>query len=372
MPFVPDHVYLTWHDGVGRSPPGIVSSDAAVSDGRELKSQELRSLVAQLADHCLAYRRPLASRAFLQLATTLPPFLAIFAIMLWSVANGYCLALLLAIPAGGLLVRIFIIQHDCGHGSFFASRSANTWLGRMLSILTMTPFDCWKRAHTLHHATSGNLSRRGTGDITTLTVSEYLALSRWRRLRYRVYRAPLVLIGIGAPLNFMVLQRLPFAGALPWRVVWRSVGLLNVALIATYGSLACALGVGLLATAGLPVLLVGAWIGGWLFYVQHQFEDTAWNRSEAWDMQLAALAGSSYYVLPRVLQWFTGNIGLHHVHHLNSRIPNYRLQSCIDDHAVLGTFNRLSLRESIRCLSLALWDEDKGKLVRFSSIATAA
>lgn len=327
-------------------------------------------LARDVARHCAAFREPIPKLAVRQVADTLLPYLILCALMLGMAANGYALLTLpLAVPAGGLLVRLFIIQHDCGHGSFLPSRRGNDWLGRALSLLTVTPYDSWKRAHALHHASTGDLSRRGTGDIHTLTVREYLALPRRSRLRYRLYRNPLILIVLGSPLNFLLLQRLPSGVGLPWRTAWRDVLALNAALFAGLALLTVAVGgVGTVLWVFLPVISVAAWIGGWLFYVQHQYEETVWEEADTWDFHRAALGGSSYYVLPRVLQWFTGNVGLHHVHHLNSRIPNYRLQECLDGHEILGRVGRLTLRDSLGCLNLALWDEDARKLVGFARV----
>ncbi|MET7247063.1 fatty acid desaturase [Methylobacterium sp. EM32] len=335
---------------------------------------DVAALAREVARHCAAYRDPVPRLALRQVANTLLPYLAVCALMLWAAAYGHQLWVLpLAVPAGGLLVRLFIIQHDCGHGSFLPSRAANDALGRCLSLLTVTPYDSWKRAHALHHASTGDLSRRGTGDIHTLTVREYLALSRWQRLRYRLYRNPFILIVLGSPLNFLVLHRFPFGGGLPWRTAWRDVLVLDLALAAMVAALAVAVGgIGPVLWVLLPVVSVAAWIGGWLFYVQHQYEETVWEGPEAWDFHRAALGGSSYYVLPAILQWFTGNVGLHHIHHVNSRIPNYRLQECLDGHATLGEVGRLTLRDSLRCLGLALWDEDARKLIGFSGLRVAA
>jgi len=332
--------------------------------------ENIATLAKQVARHCAAYREPVPSRAILQLANTLVPYLALCAAMLWGAANGHWLpVLLLTLPAGGLLVRLFIIQHDCGHGSFLHSPAANDRLGRVVSLLTLTPYDSWKRAHAIHHASTGNLGRRGSGDIETLTVREYLALSRWGRLRYRLYRNPLVLIVIGAPVNFLLLQRLPFCIGLPWRSAWRDVLALDIALAALFGALVFATGgIGPVVGALLPAICVASWIGGWLFYVQHQYEDTVWDHAENWDFHRAALGGSSYYVLPPILRWLTGNVGLHHIHHLNSRIPNYRLQECLEGHALLGQVGRLTLADSLRCVRLALWDEDTRKLVGFHHV----
>jgi omega-6 fatty acid desaturase (delta-12 desaturase) len=331
---------------------------------------DVAALAREVTRHCAAFREPDLRLALRQLANTVLPYLALCALMMGCVVQGHPLFVLpLAVPAGGLLVRVFILQHDCGHGSFLSSRSANDGLGRALSLLTLTPYDSWKRAHALHHASTGDLSRRGTGDVHTLTVREYLVLSPWGRVRYRLYRNPFILIVLGSPLNFLILQRMPFGVGLPWRTAWRDVLALDLGLAVLLGALAVASGgIGPVLWMVLPTVSVAAWIGGWLFYVQHQYEETLWEDGGAWDFHRAALGGSSYYVLPRVLQWFTGNVGLHHVHHLNSRIPNYRLQACLDGHAMLGQVGRLTLRDSLRCLGLALWDEDARRLVGFSRL----
>ena len=328
------------------------------------------AVARDLARHCAAYRMPVQKIALRQLANSVLPYLALCALMLWLTALGYGpLVLPLAVLAGGLLVRLFIIQHDCGHGSFLSSRERNDRLGRALSLLTVTPYDSWKRAHALHHASTGDLSRRGTGDIHTLTVSEYLGRSFWGRLRYRLYRNPLILIVLGSPLNFLLLQRFPSGVGLPWRTAWRDVLALNTGLAAAATIIALAVGgIAPVLWVFLPVITVAAWIGGWLFYVQHQYDDTVWEDATSWDYYRAALGGSSYYVLPLLLQWFTGNVELHHIHHLNSRIPNYRLQECLDGHASLGEIGRLTLRDSIKCLGLTLWDEERRKMVGFASV----
>ncbi|MBB2961410.1 fatty acid desaturase [Methylobacterium sp. R2-1] len=347
-----------------------LNSPATYRLADEASRTDEAKLAQEVARHCAAFREPIPRLAFRQVADTLLPYLILCALMLSLAANGYeLLTLPLALPAGGLLVRLFIIQHDCGHGSFLPSRRGNDWLGRALSLLTVTPYDSWKRAHALHHASTGDLSRRGTGDVCTLTVREYLNLPRWGRVRYRLYRNPLILIGLGSPINFLVMQRFPNGVGLPWRTAWRNVLALDAVLLVVLGALAFTTGgLGPVLWVLLPVVSVAAWIGGWLFYVQHQYEETVWEEADAWDFHLAALGGSSYYVLPRVLQWFTGNVGLHHVHHLNSRIPNYRLQECLDGHEILGRVGRLTLHDSLACLKLALWDEDARKMVGFARL----
>jgi omega-6 fatty acid desaturase (delta-12 desaturase) len=282
-----------------------------------------------------------------------------------SLQVGYWLTLLLAVPTAFLLVRLFIVQHDCGHGSFFRSPRAADVVGSVLGVLTLTPYHYWKRTHALHHATSGKLDHRGFGDINTLTVEEYFASSRWERFKYRVYRHPLVLFGIGPVLHFFVLHRLPTIVPRGWTrerrsILWTDVGL--VALVVAVGSL---VGYEALARVHLPVAVLSCIVGVWLFYVQHQFEPTYWAHDPEWTYDAAALQGSSYYRLPAALQWATGNIGLHHVHHLNARIPNYRLQDVLEAHPELRRVPTLTLRESLQCVRLTLWDERGGKLVPF-------
>ncbi len=327
-----------------------------------------RDMVRRPTRHCLAFRDARDGRALWQVATTLPPFLGLSGLLIWGAATGQYLLLLLALPAAGLLVRIFTIQHDCGHGSFFSKRWANNAVGRAVSVLTLTPYDYWRRAHALHHASSGDLSRRGIGDVDTLTVREYEALPPRQRFLYRLYRHPLILHVIGPPVYFILLQRSPWGQALPAREAFGSLMGLNVALVALYGGLMWAFGVGTVVLALLPVACLTSWAGAWLFFVQHQFEHTHWDEAEAWNLQEAALEGSSYYVLPPVLQWFTGNIGLHHIHHLNSRVPNYRLQECLEAEPTLGAISRLTLRESLSSIGLALWDEDERRLISFAEL----
>ncbi len=305
-------------------------------------------------------------RSASQLVFTLVPFLGLLGAMYAAAGAANWLTFLLALPAAGLLVRLFIIQHDCGHGSFFKSRVANDILGRLISVFTLTPYGHWKQHHALHHATSGNLDKRGFGDIHTLTVREYEQMPPLRRLLYRLYRNPLIMILFGAPVNFMLLQRFPIGKALPNHTGWRSVLSLNLALVFVFGSLIALGGVKPVLMTFLPISLIGSWVGGWLFFVQHQFEHTEWESGADWNLQSAALRGSSYLALPPILQWFTGNIGLHQVHHLCSRIPNYRLQDCLDASPELQhASRRLTLWDSFKCARLALWDENRRKLVAF-------
>jgi omega-6 fatty acid desaturase (delta-12 desaturase) len=290
--------------------------------------------------------------------------------MIWSAEHAYWLTLLLSIPLGGLVVRFFIIQHDCGHGSFTPSRRVNDTIGRIVSVLTVTPYGLWRRTHAQHHASSGNLDRRGAGDIKTLTVAEYMALTSGEKFRYRIYRSPIFLFLVGVPAFFVLIQRLPWFHPLPAREVWRSVIGLNLALVVLYGALGYAMGFGKLAMIAIPSIFVATIIGGWLFFIQHQFEDTHWDTSENWNFQVAAVHGSSFYVLHPILDWFTGNIGLHHIHHLNSMVPNYRLRACLEASPEFMSLNRLTLWDSFQCARLTLWDESQRRLIGFSDLKT--
>ncbi|MBC7102196.1 MAG: fatty acid desaturase [Parvibaculum sp.] len=328
----------------------------------------MHTKIEEFAAHCARYRKPDLMRAAWQIVSTGVPFIALSAAMYFSLQVGYWLTLLLAIPLAGCALRFFIIQHDCGHGSFFASKRANDITGRLVSVLTITPYAYWRRLHALHHASSGNLDRRGYGDINTLTTDEYRALSPVRRLAYRIYRHPVFLLAIGGPVHFLLLQRLPLTLRRPAWEMWSSVMAHNLAILAFYGTLLILLGWLNFAVMVVPVLVAAAAMGVWLFYVQHQFETTSWDKSEDWDRNSGALNGSSYYVLPRVLGWFTGNIGLHHIHHLCSHIPNYRLQECLDAMPEVKTINRLTIMESLKTASLALWDPQSRKLVSFQGV----
>lgn len=292
--------------------------------------------------------------------------------MLWLTHVSYWLVLLLAVPLGGLVVRLFIIQHDCGHGSFLPSQRANQIVGRAMSLLTLVPYGLWRQVHAQHHAGSGNLDRRGAGDIKTLTVREYQSRSPMARLRYVIYRNPIFLFFIGIPVFFVILQRQPFGHPLSARDCWRSVVGLDLAMIAIYGLLAFGVGIKAIILVALPAIFVASVIGGWLFFIQHQFEGTHWDGTETWDFQVAALQGSSFYDLPPLLNWFTGNIGLHHIHHLNSMVPNYRLKECLAAMPELQDINRLTFIESLRCARLTLWDEEARRLVRFKDAAGMA
>jgi omega-6 fatty acid desaturase (delta-12 desaturase) len=316
------------------------------------------------------YSKPSTRSAVVQICTTLLPLIAILIAMYWAMGIHYGLVLLLAIPAAGLLVRTFIIMHDCGHGSFFHSRKLNDVVGFVTGVLTFTPYVQWRKEHAVHHATSGNLDKRGHGDVTTLTVKEYLALSTWGRLRYRVYRHPLVLLLIG-PLWLAIKQRFPTQASIIGMKEKANVYATDLVLI---GAAILAALFGALDTAAaiyLPAFLLAGSAGVWLFYVQHQFEDAYWRPGQEWDYATSALKGSTYLRLPKVLQWFTGNIGLHHIHHLSPRIPNYRLQRCHDENPMFQEVPTIGFWSGVKSLSLKLWDEERGRLIRFSELRAA-
>ena len=275
------------------------------------------------------------------------------------------LSVLLVLPTAGLLVRLFMLQHDCGHLSMFSSKHANDWVGRALGVLTLTPYDYWRHAHALHHASSGNLDKRGMGDIETLTVAEYAALDARGKLRYRLYRNPIVLFIVGPIYLFVLAHRLPNGVFKLGPASWISVMGTNAALLVASGLLIYWLGVVPFLAVHLPIVCLGAAIGVWLFYVQHQFDETHWSRPPEWTHEDAALNGSSYYDLPQPLRWFTGNIGIHHLHHLSSRIPFYRLPKVLKDYPELKDKGRITLWQSIKCVNLTLWDEASRKLVSF-------
>jgi omega-6 fatty acid desaturase (delta-12 desaturase) len=295
--------------------------------------------------------------------------------MYWSLQLPYFLTMLLAVPTGALLVRIFIIQHDCGHGSFLRARWANDLIGRMCSVLTLAPYVNWRRQHAGHHASWNNLDRRESGsDIYSacLTVAEYNAMTRWQRFLYRLPRHPLIAHVLLPPVVFLLLYRVPFDTPAKWVKERRAVYWLNAALVAVVCALGVAIGFVPVLLVQLPVMVVASIIGVWLFAVQHRFEDTRWARQGQWSFRSAALEGSSVLKLPRVLQWFTGNIGFHTVHHLAPRIPNYMLERCYDEVDALRRDSPLTLRSAMSAIRLVLWDEDRQCLVRFRDLSAGA
>jgi omega-6 fatty acid desaturase (delta-12 desaturase) len=318
------------------------------------------------------YRQPNSLRSTIEIAVTALPFVALWLFAAMAVANGYWWGLLLTVPAAGFLVRLFILQHDCGHGALFSRRGVNDWTGRVIGIVTLTPYDYWRRTHAVHHATAGNLDKRGIGDVNTLTVREYRAMS-WRgRVRYRLYRHPAVMFGLGPAWLFICQYRLPLglmrAGVQPWT----STIATNVGAAIPVAGLMWFMGVGPFLMVQLPITLMAATTGVWLFYIQHQFEETHWSDGEDWDFQNAALHGSSHYDLPFPLRWITGNIGIHHVHHLASKVPFYRLPEVLRDYPDLHDTGRITFLQSLRCVKLVLWDESAKRLVSFREARAAA
>ncbi|MEM9558034.1 MAG: fatty acid desaturase [Acidobacteriota bacterium] len=318
------------------------------------------------------YMVPSTRSALFQLLTTAALFVGGWAAMLWALDVSYWLTLALALPTAGFLIRLFIFQHDCGHGAFFKNRRLNDAVGFTIGVLMLTPYHYWRRTHAIHHGTSGDLDRRSFGDIDTLTVDEYLALSPIGRLGYRLYRSPLVLLVIGPIYQFFVKHRLPLDIPLSWRREWASVLWTDLALAGLFVLGWWQLGLERMLLVHVPILLVAQAVGVWLFYVQHQFEDTYWREHHAWDFHRAGLEGSSFYDLPTILHWFTGNIGFHHIHHLSSRIPNYRLRACFRELPVLHKVTRLTLRSSLRTMRLKLWDPERGKLIGFRDLPSKA
>lgn len=323
----------------------------------------------KLASELRPFAKPNTARSVWELAITLVPFCFTIWVMLAAIAAGYYVALALAPLAGLLLLRTFIIQHDCGHDAFLSKRAGNDWVGRGLGVLTFTPYDCWKRSHTLHHANTGNLDARGFGDVDTLTVREFYSRSRLKRFWYRVYRHPVILFGVGPAYLFLLRHRLPIGLMKQGSQYWISAIATNLATATILGIMIYFYGVGATALAVIPALLIAASTGVWLFYIQHQFEEAHWDRKATWSFHEAALHGSSHLDLPQPLRWFTANIGVHHVHHLASRIPFYRLTDVLAAHPELRHLNRFTIFQTLRPVVLSLWDEDKRRLVTFRQAA---
>ena len=312
------------------------------------------------------YQKPAVWRGLWQVINTLVPYGLLWYLMYLCVAVSFWLAVPLAMLAGAFLVRLFVIHHDCGHGSFFKSRAANHILGFITGFITMTPYHHWRWEHALHHATSGDLDRRGTGDIWTLTVQEYLEASRWKKFAYRLARNPVVLFLIGPLFVFVIKHRFPSPRASRrerYSVYWTNLAILVFAV-----GLSAVFGFWTYVLLQLIVISVAGSAGVWLFYVQHQFEGVYWGRKEEWDYATAALQGSSFYKLPKVLQWFSGNIGFHHIHHLSARIPNYRLQKCQDSEPLFQSVKPITLMASLKSFTFRLWDEQQKRLVGYRAL----
>ena len=317
------------------------------------------------------YRDPNVGRSTFELLISFMPFVALWAFAWWMTSYSYWLALAIAMVNGAFLVRLFLIQHDCGHNSFFTNRHVSDWIGRAIGVLTLTPYDVWRRTHSQHHSASGNLDRRGMGDVHTLTVTEYMALTKFGKFKYRLYRNPFVLFGLGPFYLFFLQNRLPLGLMKSGWKYWTSAMGTNATIALFVGLITWFGGWQVLLLIFIPTTLVAASIGVWLFYVQHQFEDTLWDNEEDWQLHDAALHGSSHYVMPKPLQWMTANIGIHHVHHLYARIPFYRLTEVLRDHPVLAEAQKLTIRESLQCFKLQLWDETNRKLLSYKQARQA-
>lgn len=330
------------------------------AEGGTVKSKS-QSWTAALAK----YREPSMARSLFEIFITVVPFICLWALCAASVIYGQYWGLLLTVPASGFLVRLFILQHDCGHGSLFANRRLNDWIGRVIGVFTLTPYDYWRRTHAVHHATAGNLDRRGIGDVDTLTVREYRALTAWGKFKYRLYRHPVVMFGLGPAWLFVCQYRVPVglmrAGAQPWV----STIATNLAIIVPIAFMIWLVGLVPFLVVQIPITLLAATGGVWMFYVQHQFEETHWSEEGEWSFAHAALHGSSHYDLPVPIRWLTGNIGIHHVHHLAAKIPFYRLPEVLRDYPELKDMSRITFIESLKCVKLVLWDENAKRLVSF-------
>jgi len=316
-----------------------------------------------------AFQDPILLRSLGQLTTSVGGFFVTCVAMYLCLPISLSASLPLSVPAAGFLVRIFIIQHDCGHGSFFRSQRANNVLGSLCSLMTLTPYAFWRRQHARHHASWNNLDRRDASGLdiysSCMTLSEFLRLGPWQQRVYRVSRHPIVSHLIVPPAVFLLLYRMPFDAAKGWRRERRAIYVTNLVLAGLFSGLGLAIGFGPVLVVQLPIMILASIVGVWLFSVQHRFQRTLWASDANWSFTTAALRGSSYLQLPRLLQWFTGNIGFHHVHHLNPRIPNYRLEAC---HRMIGDLQSaplLTLRTALATPCYALWDECLGRMVKF-------
>jgi omega-6 fatty acid desaturase (delta-12 desaturase) len=316
------------------------------------------------------YQQPDLRMSIWQIVNSFGGFFLCWGLMAITASVGHwstmLLTFLLAFPAAGFLVRIFIIQHDCGHGSFFKKRKANDSVGIACSIFSMIPYIYWRKSHATHHAHHAELEERGIGDIWTMTVDEYWEAPLWKRIVYRAFRNPFFLFVIAPTANFVFLSRLPLGAPETWRHGEKSsVWWTNLALAGLWAAQIALVGWQTMLLVNVPIIVIASTVGTWLFYVQHQFERTYWEHTPQWDYTLAAMHGSSYYKLPTVLQWFTGNIGFHHIHHLSPRIPNYRLQKCHEENELFQRVVQLTIRSSLSTLNLTLWDEERQRLVTF-------
>jgi omega-6 fatty acid desaturase (delta-12 desaturase) len=342
----------------GSSPPGVGSVVPQMD---------------QIFSATRAFQAPTLASSLGQLATSFGGFFATCTAMYLCLAVSLWITLPMSVLAAGFLVRIFIIQHDCGHGSFFRSRQANELIGRLCSLMTLTPYAFWRRQHARHHGSWNNLDRRAASGLdiysSCMTVAEYRALGRWRRFLVRFTHHPIIANLLVPPLVFVILYRVPFDATKGWRRERRGVYLTNLALAVLVGGSGLALGYGRVAAVQLPIMVIASIVGVWLFSIQHRFELAQWMPDASWSFAGASLGGASYLRLPRLLQWFTGNIGFHHVHHIDPRIPNYRLEECHNADAGFQSASTLTLHTALRALRYALWDSDLERLVPFRAAA---
>lgn len=310
------------------------------------------------------YQKPTLWKSIWQIANSLLPYIGLWILIVYSLSISYWLTAFLIVLAAGFLVRLFIIFHDCGHGSFFKSQKTNRMVGMFFGILAFTPYDKWHNQHLRHHGSVGNLDKRGVGDVWTMTKEEYQAGNKWDRIKYRIYRNPLIMFGFGSIYVFLIQNRLTKKDMTKKEKI--NIYLTNVALLLIFIAMSMAIGFTTFLVIQLSILYVAAISGLWLFYLQHQYEDVTWFRNKDWNYRTVALEGSSYVKFPKLLQWFSGNIGFHHIHHLNARIPNYNLSRCYRENTVFNEVKPVTFLMSMRSLKLRLWDEQIQKMVSFS------
>jgi acyl-lipid omega-6 desaturase (Delta-12 desaturase) len=336
-----------------------MSQNNSEDSHRGLKNLPWQKLLAK-------YQSPHRNKSIWQLVNTLIPYTITWVLMYLSLSVSYWLTLALAVVASGFLVRIFIIFHDCGHGSFFKSLKWNNFWGFVTGVLAFTPYDYWRHEHAQHHAQAGNLDERGFGDIWTLTVKEYLQSPLWTRIKYRVARNPICLFIIGPSLLFFIIHRFPR----PCGKGSRGIHLTNLSLLIMALAISSIIGLKAYLLIQIPIIMIAASAGVWLFYVQHQFEGVYWERTDDWDYVDEAIKGSSFYKLPRVIQWFTGSIGFHHIHHLCPKIPNYYLEKCYNEIPFLQEVKPITFLASLKSITFRLWDEQHQRLVGFDYLRT--
>jgi omega-6 fatty acid desaturase (delta-12 desaturase) len=312
-----------------------------------------------------AYQDSDLRKSLWQIVTSIPPYFVLWYLAYLSLEVSYLLTLFISVFAALFGMRVFIIFHDCGHGSFFKSRRANNLVGVITGIIVFTPYYAWRHSHAVHHATAGDLDKRGAGDVWTLTYDEYVILPRWKRIFYRIYRNPFFMFVVGPTIDFVILQRLPWVNVSEKPREKNSVVITNLALLAIVIIMSLTIGLKEYILVQLPIIAIATSIGVFLFYVQHNYENVYWERHEEWDYARAALEGSSFFKMPRILQWFTGNIGFHHIHHLSPRIPNYNLENCHYENPIFQEVEAMTIRTSLKSLRVRLWDEDRHKMIGY-------